>query len=199
VQSVLRAGRDRMIEETIKPGDPRLARTRFLTIASNEIAVEAAARRARSLGFNVVPFTGLSREARDAARAFAEQLSRLPTGTCLLGGGETTVRLNANPGRGGRNQEFALSAALALMALDGDWCVLCGGTDGIDGVTDAAGGVIASRSWKDASFRLPDLEPEARRHLARHDSHTFLNAIDGLIITGATGTNVMDVAIGLRI
>jgi hydroxypyruvate reductase len=112
--------------------------------------------------------------------------------TCLLAGGETTVTLGASPGRGGRNQEFALAAALELAGAVGV-AVLSGGTDGTDGPTDAAGGLVDGGTAE----RAQSAKLDAQRHLDGHDAYPLLQAVGDLLTTGPTGTNVMDVAIGL--
>ena len=95
-------------------------------------------------------------------------------------------------GKGGRNQEFALTAAIELAGVRGI-SVLAAGTDGTDGPTDAAGAVIGPNTLKRAE-RL-GIDPQG--YLARNDSYNFFRSVGGLFITGPTGTNVMDIAIGL--
>ena len=101
-------------------------------------------------------------------------------------GGETTVTLPPDHGLGGRNQEFVLAAAIKL-GIDGlrDAVVLSGGTDGEDGPTDAAGAQADGQTYQRG--------PEALRRLANNDSYDFFQPIKDLIITGPTGTNVMDI------
>ncbi|MFW8594074.1 glycerate kinase type-2 family protein [Cribrihabitans neustonicus] len=112
----------------------------------------------------------------------------------LVFGGETTVQLKGT-GLGGRNQELALRVAkLGAGRLTGDWLFLSGGTDGRDGPTDAAGGVVGAATW--AAIRAAGQDPEAL--LANNDSHAALNAADALLMTGGTGTNVADVQVFLR-
>jgi glycerate 2-kinase len=113
----------------------------------------------------------------------------------LLVGGETTVTLGQEAGRGGRNQELALAAARALAGSPGE-LVLALATDGEDGTTGAAGAMVDGDSWP-ALARL-GLDPE--RALARHDSHTALSGLPhALLTTGPTGTNVADFALYLRV
>ena len=107
----------------------------------------------------------------------------------LLFGGETTVRLTGS-GRGGRNQELALRIAQRAAELDGDWVFLSGGTDGRDGPTDAAGGIVAPDTWDSMS--------NAEALLANNDSYAALKAADALVVVGGTGTNVADVQILLK-
>ena len=109
----------------------------------------------------------------------------------ILAGGETTLPVQGT-GIGGRNQEFALVAALELQGLDGV-SILSAGTDGTDGPTDAAGAFIDGTTVARASARGLD----ANDFLRRQDSYTLLDALGDLHRTGPTGTNVMDLAIGL--
>ncbi len=109
----------------------------------------------------------------------------------MLSGGETTVTVRGS-GRGGRNQEFALAAALALDGLD-DALVLSAGTDGTDGPTDAAGAIATG----DTVSRARALGLDPHEHLARNDSYPFFAALGDLVKTGPTGTNVMDIHIML--
>jgi glycerate 2-kinase len=111
---------------------------------------------------------------------------------CLLSGGETTVMLTADHGRGGRNQEFVLAAMLKLGA-DGvrNVILLSGGTDGEDGPTDAAGALADVNTLVRSSAQ--QLDPAA--FLGRHDAYTFFEKVGGLLKTGLTQTNVMDVRV----
>jgi glycerate 2-kinase len=194
VQTHLERGARGEAEESIKPGDARLERVEYHIVASNGIALQAAAEEARHLGYFVVYGSALSGEAIDAARTFADELKYAAPRTCLIAGGETTVTLGRNPGLGGRNQEFGLAAAVHLHDAPGDWCILTAGTDGIDGVTDAAGAFIESNNWRTHVGSLD----EAEDSLHRHNAYRFLKHRQMLLMTGPTGTNVMDMAIGLR-
>jgi hydroxypyruvate reductase len=168
-------------------------------------ALAAARAAAGRLGYDATVLgAALRGEARDAGRMVARAAiaraiaARRPT--CLLWGGETTVTVRG-AGRGGRNQELALAAALALDdavragILDGDAriVVLSGGTDGIDGPTDAAGAWATPRTIADARARGLD----AARALADNDAYGFLDAAGALLRTGPTHTNVMDVQLAL--
>ncbi len=180
--------------ETPKTRDPRFRGTPFALVGSNRLALEAASRTARACGYRIQllprPVVG---ETRPAAIRFARLLiaDRRPTPRAVLGGGETTVVLGPRPGRGGRNQEFVLSAAQTLAGSDA--VLLSAGTDGIDGPTDAAGGWVDGASWRRGSALGVDL-PGA---LARHAAYDALQRLGSLLRTGATGTNVMDLHIGL--
>ena len=114
------------------------------------------------------------------------------TPIALLAGGETTVTLKGD-GKGGRNQELSLAFAIAAEKYDlnGDWVFLSGGTDGQDGPTDAAGGLIDKNSLKRMFFANHDPE----RLLNNNDSYTALKSSNDLLMTGATGTNVADLQI----
>jgi hydroxypyruvate reductase len=190
----LEAGARGEIPETPKPGDPAFRGSLPLLVGSNRIAVAAAARRARALGYRpLVLSTSVTGEAREvgavlAAVAREARASGHPVRPpcCLLSGGEPTVTLRGG-GKGGRNQELALAAALALEGLPGV-AFLSAGTDGTDGPTDAAGalcdGATAGRA------RAAGLEP--RRHLEAHDAYPLFEALGDLLVTGPTRTNVMD-------
>lgn len=178
--------------ETPKPGDPALARVRVVVIGDIGIAIDAAAATARSRGYRShILTTRLSGEARDGGRALAALAGSIRAGrgarpVCVLSGGETTVTVRGT-GRGGRNQELALSA---VRGLSGQPRILLAslGTDGIDGPTDAAGALVTGETIKRAN--AIGLDPDAA--LRNNDSHGFFRALGDLLITGPTGTNVMD-------
>jgi hydroxypyruvate reductase len=186
-------------EETPKPGDPRLARTQNLIVGSNRLAIDAAAKKARDLGYRtLVISTFLGGEAREAAAmhaAIAKEILvanrpvRRPA--CVLSGGETTVTVRGS-GLGGRNLEFALAAAIALHGQRGV-TVLSAGTDGLDGPTDAAGAIADDGTVA----RAAALGLDARACLENNDSYAFFKPLRGLVKTGPTGTNVMDVRVML--
>jgi glycerate 2-kinase len=183
----LEAGARGELEETPKPGDPIFARVDNVVVGNNAVVVQAAAAEARRLGY--VPHV-LGRAVEGEARAVAEDLVRrgrdLPAGGCLVAGGETTVTLRG-PGRGGRCQELALAAALALEA-GSPLVVLAAGTDGTDGPTDAAGGIADAGTVERG--RRAGLD--ARRCLEANDSYTFLRAAGDLLVSGPTNTNLLD-------
>ena len=140
-------------------------------------------------------------EARAAGATFAAAAVRSLDNKkriCIIAGGETTVTLGDKPGKGGRNQEFALAAAGMLSATR--WLgqpapitILAAGTDGTDGPTDAAGAIADGTTKQRGDAAGVDLE----QHLNQHNAYPYFKAIGDLIITGATGTNVMDVNIAL--
>lgn len=163
-------------------------------IGSNAISVAAMAQAAERDAVQVVaPLTGL---VADAARSVLDAVRIVRPGTALLFGGETTVILTGE-GRGGRNQELALRVALLAekRGLLGDWMFLSGGTDGRDGPTDAAGAIVDQGTL--ARMRAAGADPVAL--LKNSDSHAALSASGDLLVTGATGTNVADLQIFLRL
>ena len=195
VEVRIRDGVDGTIAETPKAGDPLFHRVQNVIVGSNRLAVDAAAKKAKELGYRpLVLSTLIEGEARDIARMHAAiareaKLSGRPVKppVCILSGGETTVTLKGD-GLGGRNQEFALAAAIELAGIEGI-TVLSGGTDGTDGPTDAAGAIADGETVA----RARKLGHEAAHFLARNDSYHFFDALKGLIRTGPTGTNVIDV------
>jgi glycerate 2-kinase len=189
IVSRLEAGRRGEIPETPKPGDPLFDRVTNLVIGNNALVVEAAAARARELGYEPHVLTReLQGEAQEVARDLVARARRLPPAACLIAGGETTVTVRGR-GRGGRCQEFALAAALALRR-DDDLVVLAGGTDGTDGPTDAAGAVV------DATTAARN--HDAHRALADNDAYSYLNTAGDLLVTGPTHTNLLDIYLLLR-
>lgn len=189
----LRAGAAGDLEETIKPGDPRLARARVVVVGNRRTALAGAAACAESLGYavKVVPEPTVG-EAAAAARAFVaralEYLPRLNRPVCVLAAGETTVHV-AGRGRGGRNQQFALAAAAKLT--DRGVVLASAGTDGVDGPTPAAGALVDSTTCERA--RRAGLSVE--RALADNDAYSLFETLGDLIVTGPTGTNVGDIEI----
>jgi len=197
------AGRAR---ETPKPGDPAFARVRTQVVVSNAAALRAAADRARALGVDDVriepePISGEAAECgrRLATGLLAKRARRAGAGgaACVIWGGEPTVTLGDAPDSlGGRAQELALAAASALHdagATARAVTLLAAGTDGRDGPTDAAGAVIDATTWD--AIRRAGRDPDA--DLAAHRSHPALDCVGALLRPGPTGTNVMDVVIGL--
>lgn len=192
------AVRDRLtsaVEETPKPGDKIFEKTRNVIVGSNALAVDAAALEARRLGFHtLVLSTFVEGEAREVGRlhaAIAKEI--LASGrpvqrpACVISGGETTVTIRGT-GMGGRNQEFALAAALEIGGLR-DTLILSGGTDGTDGPTDATGAIADGTTLA----RAQALGLNAAAFLANNDSYHFFEPLGDLIKTGPTGTNVADI------
>jgi hydroxypyruvate reductase len=176
---------------TAKPGDPKLAGVQNLIVGSNRLAMDAAARKAKELGYRtLVLSSSVEGETREIAQMHAAIVKEILTAgrpvrrpACLLSGGETTVTVRGK-GLGGRNQEFVLAAAIALEG-HGPVTVFSAGTDGLDGPTDAAGAI--------ADEKTP--MHDARDFLDDNDSYHFFEKLDALVKTGPTGTNVMDVRI----
>jgi hydroxypyruvate reductase len=193
--------------ETPKPGDDIFANVERKIIASNRVALEAAAARARELGYEPrILGTALAGEAATVGKQLAttlisycgsgpSPLTNRPVQSCLLWGGETTVTMGEATGAGGRCQELALAAAreLAMAKSARGATLLACGTDGRDGPTDAAGGIVDKETWGaiEQSGRNPDAD------LAAHDSHPSLDAAGALLRTDLTATNVMDIVIGI--
>ena len=160
-------------DETPKPGDPRLARTKTVTIATPQLSLEAAAEVAREAGVTPVILG-------DALEGEAAEVGK------LMSGGETTVTVRGG-GRGGRNVEFLLALALALDGLPGAWAI-AGDTDGIDGAEEVAGALVTP----DTLTRAAGLGIDAKASLARNDGHGFFEALGDQVVTGPTLTNVND-------
>lgn len=194
IRAHLRKGLDGLIPETLKAGDPAFARIRNVLVATVQQALEAAAAEAQVQGrIPRILTTTLTGEARICAQELVAEAVRAQTGVplCLLAGGESTVTIQGT-GLGGRNQEMALAALLALEGTTGIHMV-CVGTDGTDGPTDAAGGFACSGDL--ARIRALGLEP--RVSLDNNDSYTLLDAAGCLLRTGPTRTNVMDIIVTL--
>ena len=195
----LRDGARGAAAETPKPGAREFRRVSVEVIGSNRLSVAAAAREARRVGLRpVVLTTTLEGEAREVAPALVSVLREcMESGrpvrppVCLLAGGETTVTVRGG-GRGGRNQEIAVAAVEALARCPGDAVLASLATDGVDGASDAAGGVADARSAERA--RALGLAPAAA-FLAASDSSGFLAPLGDMIVTGPTGTNVVDLTV----
>lgn len=166
---------------------------RWQIVASNRLACDAVERAARDRGLAVHRAADLQQgNALEVGLQLAEELKQGPPGL-YLHGGETTVRLPENPGRGGRAQALALRAAMALAGTD-DCAWLAAGTDGTDGPGDDAGAIVDGQTC--ARGRQHGLDPADCLEAA--DSGRFLQASGDLIRTGPTGTNVMDIYMGLK-
>ena len=191
-------GSEGEVSETPKKGDPVFARVENIIIGSNKIATVAAAGMASQSGFET---TILSSEIQGEARSVAKWLAqkaleikgRKADGKkiCLISGGETTVTVRGT-GLGGRNTELALAFAEEIAGLEGI-TLLSAGTDGTDGPTDAAGAIVDGQTIRMANTK--GLDPEF--YLNNNDSYTFFKNNGELLITGSTGTNVMDIQIVL--
>lgn len=183
--------------ETPKPGDPVFAGAHTTLVGSNRLAALAAVEAARDRGYQALLLTTfVEGEAREAgklaaglARGVRAHADPLPPPACLVWGGETTVTVRG-PGLGGRNQELALSAALALEGLE-EVALLALATDGTDGPTDAAGGLVDGGTARRA--RALGRDPVAA--LRANDAYPVLEAAGALVKTGPTGTNVNDLLV----
>jgi hydroxypyruvate reductase len=195
VRQHLERGVNHQIPETPKPGDPLFENVKNVLVGSNRVSMEAAAHAARNLGYNTLLLsTSLDGEAKEIGRAFAAMAREIRSTqqpaappAAILAGGETTVTLTSHHGMGGRNQEMALSVALGIRDLPAT-LFLAAGTDGTDGPTNAAGAFADGSTLSRAEAN----EVHAMDHLVRNDSHQFFEQLDDLLITGPTGTNVMD-------
>jgi hydroxypyruvate reductase len=182
------------VEETPKPGDPRLKNLETVLVAAPQRSLEAAAAFARKAG--VAPLIlgdAIEGEAREVAKVMAGIAQHVahfgqpcPPPCVLLSGGETTVTLRGE-GRGGRNSEFLLALAVALDGKSGIHAIACD-TDGIDGSEDNAGAIAGD----DTLERAHNAGMDAKAYLANNDSYGFFAALGDLVTTGPTLTNVND-------
>ena len=187
------------VPETPKTGDAVFELGQTVVVANNRLALRAARETAEVRGYKTLLLSStLEGEARHVARmhaAIAQEICQsgqpISPPACIISGGETTVTVRGN-GKGGRSQEFALAAALHVAGLDGT-VVLSGGTDGTDGPTDAAGALVDGRTVA----RAEALGLQAEAFLHRNDAYHFFQALDDLLLTGPTGTNVMDMYVVL--
>lgn len=194
VARVLEEGGHGNLPETPKSEDVVFSRVQNLIVGNNQAALMAAANAARAAGYHpLILSSRMEGEAREVAKvlcAVAKEIKRsgVPVSppACLLAGGETTVTVRGD-GKGGRNQELALAAGIALQGWEGI-SLLSAGTDGSDGPTDAAGAFADGSSCRHA--RQMGLNP--LEYLARNDSYNFFAALGTLFTTGPTRTNVMD-------
>lgn len=179
--------------ETIKPDDPALERSQFQLIATPQQSLNAAAEKARAAGFTPLILGDLEGESREVAKVhagIARQIvlhgQPIKPPCIILSGGETTVTVRGN-GRGGRNAEFLLSLTDCLKGLPGVYA-LAGDTDGIDGSEDNAGAIMTPTSYA----RGQDKKLDASYELDNNNGYGYFAALDSLIVTGPTRTNVND-------
>jgi hydroxypyruvate reductase len=190
----VRAHLERAQDETPKPGDPRLARSETILIATPQRSLEAAAAATAAAGIRPLilgdSIEGESREVARVMAGIARQVRRYgqpaPAPCALISGGETTVTVRGK-GRGGRNVEFLLALAVALRGLEGVHAV-AGDTDGVDGAAEVAGAFLDPTTWSRAHAQ--GVDPLAR--LADNDGHGFFEALGDRLVTGPTLTNVND-------
>ena len=179
--------------ETPKPGDAVFQRMSTKIIATAQQSLAAAAQFAEQAGYTPLVLGDLEGESRDVASVhagIARQVARYgqpAAAPCvILSGGETTVTVRGN-GRGGRNAEFSLSLAIALQAESNVYAIACD-TDGIDGTEDNAGCIVTP----DILARARDAGMNPTDYLENNDGYGFFSALDALVVTGPTRTNVND-------
>jgi glycerate 2-kinase len=197
VARYIRDGVEGKKEETLKEGNPAFEKVYNLIVGNNLLAMKEAQKKAKALGYRTVMLSSLvegeTREVAKVHAAVAKEVllsgNPIPPPACILSGGETTVTLKGN-GKGGRNQEFALALALEIAG----WKEIVGlsaGTDGTDGPTDAAGAFADGETLSRA--KALGLDPWVS--LRENDSYPFFEKLGDLLITGPTGTNVMDLRV----
>ena len=181
------------LTETPKPGARLFRRIHHEIIGNNAIALAALTATARSAGWRTLMLPPFTKEAREAgadmgtlARRIITQQSPVSNPCCVVAGGETTVTVKGS-GKGGRAQEFAVAAAKAVAGLTGVY-VAAVATDGSDGPTDAAGGLVSGDTWRRAGRMGMNLDAT----LISNDTYRALKRLKCHIITGPTGTNVND-------
>ncbi|MFX1514284.1 MAG: glycerate kinase [Promethearchaeota archaeon] len=181
--------------ETPKKGNKRLERAHYFIIASNRIACEAIAKKVTEKGIdNQILTTQMQGEAKKMGKSIAniaKQQLKQKERKLTIWGGETTVRLSPQPGKGGRNQEFACSLLSAMDESEEGWLFSAIGTDGVDGNSPAAGAIVDQETWREAKSK--DLNPEV--FIDAHNTYEFFKQTDSLITTSPTGTNVADIAL----
>jgi glycerate 2-kinase len=197
IQKHLQLGKEGEKEETPKPGEVVFEKVYNSLIGSNILALRAAEKEAKFLGFNTLilssSMVGETRESALFHSAIAKEVissgNPIPTPACILSGGETTVTIKGT-GLGGRNQEFALAGAIEISGIE-KVVLLSGGTDGTDGPTDATG-AVADHTTVDRANSM-GMDPKA--YLKDNNAYPFFKKLGDLLITGPTHTNVMDVRI----
>lgn len=198
VRRVIEDGIRGQIPETPKEGNPLFLGIENIIIGSNRMALSAAKKKAGEFGLEAeILSSELQGEAKEAGKWLAKKAKDIKesitqgsmASRCIISGGETTVTVKGK-GRGGRNMELALAFAMEIEGVDGV-TFLSAGTDGTDGPTDATGAIVDGRTVETA--RIAGLDP--KEYLNNNDSYNFFKKIDGLLITGPTGTNVMDIQI----
>lgn len=183
------------IPETPKPGDKIFEKVHNIIIANNKTACRAAEEKAKEYGANaMILSTFIEGEARHVgtvlagiAREIHKFNEPIKKPVVIILGGETTVTVTGK-GKGGRNQELVLSSAIRIRGLEGT-AILSIGTDGIDGITDAAGGIVDSTTMDRGIENGLDILD----YLSNNDSYSYLKKTGDLIITGPTGSNVNDI------
>jgi len=195
IKKVLLEGEKGLIDETPKKGDPIFEKVHNVVIGNNRLACQATIKAMKKSGLNTMFLSsfleGEAREVGTALAALAKEVlasgNPLPPPVGIVVGGETTVTVIGR-GKGGRNQELALAAALRIEGLD-KVVIASVSTDGVDGPTDAAGALVDGETMRHSK----GLGLEAGMFMKNNDSYEFFSRVGGLIYTGPTGTNVNDV------
>jgi hydroxypyruvate reductase/glycerate 2-kinase len=198
VLNYLKNGANGFHPETPKPGDPLFEGSFNILAGTNQLALKAAKTEAMSLGFkSYIIDSEMSGDVENVCESVLNNAvsfkknNDIPKPACLLYGGETTIRVSGN-GLGGRNQHLVLLAAIRLRNIPGI-TLLSAGTDGNDGSTDAAGAVADAETIR----RAISLHEDPENYLCEFNSYNFFKRISGLIVTGPTFTNVMDLVVVL--
>ncbi|MDI6687750.1 MAG: glycerate kinase, partial [Desulfobacterales bacterium] len=186
-----------MVPETPKTDDPVFEKARNIIIGSNIEAITAAKKKSKSLGYNTIILSSMiqgdTTHVAHVLSAIAKEIIKtgnpIPSPACILSGGETTVTIKGE-GLGGRNQEFALAAAIDIAGTK-NIVILSGGTDGTDGPTNAAGAIADTNTLS----RAVDMGLNPGHFLTNNDSYHFFQKLGDLLITDPTNTNVMDLRI----
>ncbi|MCE5225256.1 MAG: glycerate kinase [Porphyromonadaceae bacterium] len=195
ILEILLQGSMDLLQETLKESDPCFLNTSNIIIGNNTLALENSKIRAESLGYQTRIITNtLNGDVEEVAeylvRIIVEEKQKISNNkVCLLLGGEPTVKICGN-GLGGRSQHLVLLMARRIKDIPGI-TFLAGGTDGTDGPTDAAGAVADSNTYWKAS----NLQMECATYINNFDSHNFFKQEGGLVVTGPTNTNVMDLIV----
>jgi glycerate-2-kinase len=200
--SLISRGLRGLIEDTPKASDPIFDRVHNILIGNNTLLCKKATQYMKSRGFQATYlgscFDGEAKKFGLFLARLASQIKKLPNRSAFILGGETTVKLNKRRknGHGGRNQEAILVAALkSNFHKNDDITILCIGTDGIDGNSEAAGAFVTPRTVS----LVKQSESKVKKHLYSHDSYNALRKVCSSIVTGRTGTNLNDISIVCRI
>jgi glycerate 2-kinase len=197
VARLLQRGASGAVPETPKPGDPVLANVQNVIVGSNRLALEGARQKAEALGYHSLLLSSFIEGEAGLVAALHGAIAKeiIASGNpvcrpaCVISGGETTVTIRGS-GLGGRNQEFALAAALDIAAIN-RVVILSGGSDGTDGPTEAAGALADGMTVR----RGQELGLDAEMFLRNNDSYHFFKPLGDLLLTGPTFTNVMDLRV----
>ncbi|NHJ33730.1 MAG: glycerate kinase [Asgard group archaeon] len=187
IQKAIKQGLAKEINETLKPDNSTFANVENIIIASNSKSCNAMEKYANQEGYSsIIISTEISGEAREVGKKFAEKTKKMDDNSVLIAGGETTVTIKGK-GLGGRNQELALAAS-QIIAGTKRVAIASVGSDGIDGPTEAAGAIVDGYTALVGSKKKLVIDD----FLSNNDSYNFLKQTNNLILTGPTGTNVME-------